>query len=59
MVAASFSLFMDASDAFKITESIIDDVIEDIEDCADPDFNISDVRLAVKRTLFERLGIDE
>ena len=37
---------------------IIDDVIRDIEECADEEFNYSDVSLAVQRTLIKALNIE-
>jgi len=37
---------------------IIDDVIRDIEECADEEFNTSDVSLAVQRTLMKALNIE-
>lgn len=37
---------------------IIDDVIRDIEECADENFNYSDVSLAVQRTLIKALNIE-
>lgn len=37
---------------------IIDDVIRDIEECADEEFNDSDVSLAVQRTLMKALNIE-
>ena len=37
---------------------IIDDVIRDIEECADEAFNYSDVSLAVQRTLMKALNIE-
>lgn len=37
---------------------IIDDVIRDIEECADEGFNYSDVSLAVQRTLMKALNIE-
>lgn len=37
---------------------IIDDVIRDIEECADENFNFSDVSLAVQRTLMKALNIE-
>ena len=36
---------------------IIGDVIRDIEECADEEFNDSDVSLAVQRTLMKALNI--
>lgn len=38
--------------------TIIDDVIRDIDDTADVDFNDSDISLAVQRTLMKALGIE-
>jgi len=37
---------------------IIDDVIRDIEECADEEFNDSDVSLAVQRALMKALNIE-
>lgn len=37
---------------------IIDDVIRDIEECANEEFNYSDVSLAVQRTLMKALNIE-
>lgn len=37
---------------------IIDDVIRDIEECADEEFNCSDVSLAVQRALMKALNIE-
>lgn len=37
---------------------IIGDVIRDIEECADEEFNDSDVSLAVQRTLMKALNIE-
>ena len=37
---------------------IIDDVIRDIEECADEEFNYSDISLAVQRTLMKALNIE-
>lgn len=37
---------------------IIDDVIRDIEECADEEFNDSDVSLAIQRTLMKALNIE-
>ena len=36
---------------------IIDDVIRDIEECADVNFNYSDISLAVQRTKKKKMGI--
>lgn len=42
----------------RITDAIIDDVVEDVELCADNDYTPDDVRLAVGRALCGRLGIE-
>lgn len=42
----------------EIVDNIIDDVIDDIKETADKDFNEDDIRLAVGRVLFDRLGIE-
>ena len=45
--------------AYFITDSIVDDVIDDVECCADDEYNMDDVRIAIKRVLAKRLQIDE
>ena len=43
----------------NIHENIIDDVFEDVCECADPlMFNDDDVRLAIGRVLSKRLGVE-
>lgn len=37
---------------------IIDDVVRDVEECADTEFNDSDISLAVQRTLMKALNIE-
>ena len=41
-----------------VAEAIVDDVIEDVECCADENYNEDDVRLAIGRVLCEKLGIE-
>ena len=50
-------LFTDNSYAEMVYENIIDDVIRDIEECADEEFNYSDISLAVQRTILQKMGI--
>ena len=51
----------DMDDAISITENILDDVVEDIECTADwsnlehDEVNFSDVELAVKRVIYDRI----
>jgi len=42
----------------KIVDKILDDVAEDIDNCADKDYSVDDIRLAIGRILIEKLGID-
>ena len=54
-----FLLFMDSNDANLISESILEDVVRDVEECADPKYwNSIDVDIAITRVLKERLGIE-
>ena len=44
----------------KIADVIIDDVVKDVNECADPqDWDEDDVRLAVGRVILERLDIEQ
>ncbi len=49
--------WMDDSDIEGLQSLLLDDIIKDIEESADEDFNDDDVRIAIRRTLFEKLGI--
>ena len=51
-------LFTDTEYMELVYGIIIDDVIRDIEECADEEFNNSDVSLAVQRTLMKALNIE-
>jgi hypothetical protein len=37
---------------------ITDDVVRDVEECADKEFNDSDISLAVQRTLMKALNLE-
>ena len=37
---------------------IIDDVVRDVEECADKEFNDSDISLAVQRSLMKALNLE-
>ena len=51
---------MDTDQARNITDIIIDDVVKDVEECADGEnWNDSDVRLAIGRVLIQRLSPSE
>ena len=46
---------MDTDQAVSVTDLIIDDVVKDVEECADGEnWNDSDVRLAIGRVLIQR-----
>ena len=51
-------IFTDNEDMELVYGIIIDDVIRDIEECADENFNTSDVSLAVQRTLIKALNLE-
>lgn len=44
----------DGSDAERLYDMLEDDIISDIEETADIDFNDSDVRIAIMRVLQEK-----
>ena len=50
-------LFTETEYMELVYDTIIDDVIRDIEECADEVFNYSDVSLAVQRTILQKMGI--
>lgn len=55
-----FYRFMDSSDALLIVNCILDDVIQDIEECADGEFyTTQNIDNAVTRVLKKRIGIEE
>lgn len=59
-VVAMFGGAMDSSDAEKLADTIADDVAEDVMETSDyPNYNISDIRIAIVRTLKKKLGIEE
>ncbi len=45
----------DAIKIDNIVESVIDDVCQDIEECADEDFNTDDIEIAFTRILLSKL----
>lgn len=50
-------LFTDTEYMELVYGIIIDDVIRDIEECADEEFNYSDISLAVQRTILQKMDI--
>ena len=51
------AIFTDSTYSNMVADNIIDDVITDIEESADVDFNYSDISLAVQRTILQKMGI--
>jgi hypothetical protein len=58
-IVTNLTWFMEACDAEQVCEKIINDVIEDIEECADEDFNWSDIDIALSRVFLKKFGITE
>lgn len=50
-------VFTDPRDLDNVTDTILDEVITDIEETADINFNGSDVRIAIVRVLKKKIGI--
>lgn len=46
--------WMDVGDANRLYDMLEDDIISDIEETADPEFNDSDIRIAIARVLLEK-----
>lgn len=51
------AIFTDSTYSNMVADNIIEDVITDIEESADADFNYSDISLAVQRTILQKMGI--
>lgn len=52
--------WMEMDDVEELYNVIEKDVIEDIEECAHPEcWHDGDVRIAIQRVLFKKLGINE
>lgn len=49
-------VFTDLDKMERVYYLIIDDVITDIEECADENWNNSDVSIAIQRVLMEKLN---
>jgi hypothetical protein len=59
-VVAMFGGAMDGSDVEKLADTIADDAAEDVMETSDyPNYNDSDIRIAIIRTLKKKLGIEE
>ena len=50
-------IFIEYQYMLSVYDLNIDDVITDIEECADEKFNDSDISLAVQRVLMKKLGL--
>ena len=52
--------WMEGRDITTLYDKLKDDIISDIEECADFDaWNSSDVRITIRRVLFKALDIEE
>lgn len=51
-------MFTDSEYAQMIYDSCVDDIVTDIKETADEDYNSSDVRLAIQRVILTRMGFD-
>ena len=51
-------MFTDSEYAQMIYDSCVDDIVTDIKESADEDYNSSDVRLAIQRVILQRIGFD-
>ena len=51
------AIFTDSTYSNMVADNIIEDVITDIEESADADFNYSDISLAVQRAILQKMGI--
>ena len=59
-VKLMFAGAMDISDTEKVADTLQADVAEDVMETSDyPNSNISDIRIAIIRTLKKKLGIEE
>lgn len=59
LAKAKLSFIMDFSDADSIVEAIGDDLVEDVIETADVEYNDSDVEISLARVLKEKLGINK
>ena len=46
--------WMDVGDTERLYDMLEDDIISDIEETADPEFNNSDIRISITRVLLEK-----
>ena len=57
------SYLFDAVECNWVLDTLIDDIISDVEDCSamneDGKFNDSDISIAIQRVLLKRLGYEE
>lgn len=59
-VKLMFASAMDISDTEKVADTLQADVANDVMETSDyPNYNISDIRIAIIRTLKKKLGIEE
>lgn len=50
------NIFTDSSYCQRVYDCLIDDIKRDVIECADSNYNSSDIRLAIQRTLMIEMG---
>ena len=50
---------MDERDCNALYAKMEKEICQDIEECADVDFNNDDVLIAIRRVLFNKFGVEE
>lgn len=55
---ATLGHIFEMDDTTRVIDLILEDVVKDIEDTADEEFNLSDINIALARVLKARLGIE-
>lgn len=49
-------VFTDNSEREEIIDSVLDDVVADIDETADDDWNFSDISIALQRVLYKKIA---
>lgn len=49
-------VFTDNSEREEIIDSVLDDVVTDIDETADDDWNFSDISIALQRVLYKKIA---
>ena len=57
-IADNFFCAMSDDYVERVADAMLDKVVEDVEECADREWNYDDVRLAVGRVLCDSFGVE-